>query len=135
MAQDIGYDFAAGPTVTLLSSNLVDGSSSALTAAVDLGNPTPVGLGMEIKLDAQASADDFADIEVFWSHDNTDFSNGANPDIAYSFNCTASTVGIAITTIPVKARYLKFRITNNSGGTINSASTALILTDVFYNQV
>jgi len=135
MGQDIGYDFATGPTVTLLGSNLADGAQSALTAAVDFGNPTPVGCGMEIKLDAQASADDFADIEVFWSHDNTDFSDGPNADVAYSFNCTASTVGVAVTAIPIKARYAKFRINNRTGGQINSASTAMILFDIFYNQV
>ena len=135
MAQDIGYNFAAGPTVTLLGSNLSDGASSALTSSVDFGAaPTPVAVGAEIKLDAQASADDFADIEVFWSHDNTDFANGANPDVVYSFNCTASTVGIAVTTFPLLARYAKFRITNRSGGTINSASTAMILYDVHSDQ-
>ena len=135
MAQDIGYDFATGPTVTLLGANLADGASSALTATVDFGTPTPVGCGMEIKLDSQASSGDFADIEVFWSHDNTDFSDGPNADVAYSFNCTASTLGIAVTAIPVKARYAKFRITNRSGGQINSASTTLFLFDIFYNQV
>ena len=136
MAQDIGYNFATGPTVTLLGSNLADGLSSALTSAVDFGAaPTPVACGAEIKLDCQASGDDFADIEAFWSHDNTDFSDTSNPDVIYSTNCTASTVVIAVTTFAIKARYAKFRIKNNSGGTINtSANTTLFLTDTHYDQ-
>ena len=50
MAQDIMYDFSAGPSVTLLSSDLTDGSQSAFTTAVDFGNPSPIGFGFELIL-------------------------------------------------------------------------------------
>jgi hypothetical protein len=135
MAQDIGYDFAAGPTVTLLSSNLTDASSSALTSAVDFGDPTPVAFGYELKLDGQASADGFAFLEAAWSHDNTDFSDTSNVEIVATVDCTASTVAVKVGASEIKGQYAKFRLRNESGGTINSASTALVLFDIFLNQV
>lgn len=133
MAQDIGLDSAAGPTVTLLGSNLTTGSQSALTSSVDFGTPSPLEMGFEIKLDSQASSAAFAHIQVAWSHDDTDFSDTSNLETFASIDCTASTVGVKVGSFAIKARYAKFRIDNQSGGTINSASTAMILTDIFGN--
>ncbi len=136
MAQDIGLDLeSGGPSVTLLSSNLTDGSESAQTAAADLGTPTPLGVGYELKLDCQASSDGFAFLKVAWSHDNTDFSNADNSEIIAQVDCTASTVVTKSGSFRARSRYVKFSLLNRSGGTINSASTALVLTDEFVNQV
>ncbi len=133
--QDIGLDLATGgPAVTLLASNLSTGSVSALTSAVDFGTPTPLECGYEIKLDAQVSAGNYAYLQVAWSHDNTDFSDTSNLETVAVIDCTASTVGVKAGTFPVRARYAKFALSNQSGGTINSAGTALILTDVFGDQ-
>ncbi len=134
MAQDIGLDSAAGPTVTLLGSNLTDGSTSAATSAVDFGDPQPLEIGYEVKLDCQASADDFAFLKVEWSHDNTDFSDASNAETVATIDCTASTVVPKVGSFAVRARHAKFILENQSGGTINSASSALILTDIFGNQ-
>ena len=131
----IGYDFAAGPTLTLIGSNLSTGSAGALSGSVDFGAPTPVGFGFELKLDCQASADAFADVEVVWSHDNTDFSDLSNTELVTSVDCTASTTVQKHGAHEVKGRYAKFRLVNETGGTINSAGTALLLFDIFYNQV
>lgn len=136
MAQDIGFDWAtAGPSVTLLGSNLADGSLSSATSAADFGTPTPLECGFELKLDCQASADLFANLWVVWSFDNSDFgvfaSGQNNGQLVTSVNCKASTVVVHVGAFPVMARYAKFYLENNTGGTINSASTALALYDGF----
>jgi len=140
MAQDVGFDRATGgPTVTLLGGNLTTGSISAATSAVDFGDPQPLNCGFELKLDCQASAIEVATLIVVWSHDNTDFGvwavGQANGDIAAIIDCVASTVVPHVGEFPIKARYAKFYLQNDAGGTINSASTALILTDAFGNIV
>lgn len=137
MAQDIGYDFAAAPTVTLLSANVSDGALSALTSSIDLGAPSPIKLGYELKLDVQVSGNDYAYLKVYWSHDNTDFTDSSpdNGEVVAVVDCTASTVCDKVGNFNVRGRYCKFALENQSGGTINSASTALVLTDIFINQV
>lgn len=135
MAQDIGLDTATGgPAVTLLGSNLSDATRSALTAAVDFGAPQPLECGYEIKLDCQTSSDGFAYLEVAWSHDNADFSDTSNLETVAVIDCTASTVAVKVGSFPIRARYAKFALNNQSGGTINSESTALVLTDLFGDQ-
>lgn len=133
MAQDIGHDFATGPTVTLLSSDLADGSKSAWTSVVDFGTPTPLGFGFELILTTLASAVDYCSLEVAWSHDNSDFSDDDNPQHVVSVLCTASADKKKVGASGVMARYAKFRLNNQSGGSIDgtSSNTALILTDIF----
>lgn len=132
MAQDIGQDIATtGPTVTLLGSNLSDATTSAVTSAVDFGTPTPNNIHYEMKLDCQASADDLAFLHIVWSHDNTDFSDASNYETVAIADCTASTVTVKSGSFPCRARYAKFYLENQSGGTINSASTALLFWDGF----
>ncbi len=136
MAQDVGWDYAtSGPAVTLLSSNLSDATISSATSAVDFGTPTPFRCAFELKLDCQASSDATALLIVVWSHDNTDFgiwsTDANNGDIVAVVDCDASTVVVHVGAFDVKARYGKFYLQNDSGGTINSASTALVLWDGF----
>ena len=138
MAQDVGYDFAAGPTVTLLSADLSDTVTSALTATVDFGDPTPLGFGYELIVTGQGSADEFAFLEVVWSHDNSDFSDeNVNFETVTSINCAASADRKKIGSSEIKARYAKFQLNNQTGGTIDgtSSNTALVLFDIFLNQV
>ena len=137
MAQDQGYDFAAGPSVTLLSADVTTGNSSSLTSAVDFGTPTPVGFGYELIITAGAGAIGSVSLEVVWSHDNTDFSDTNNTQYIDSITCTASGDAKKVGATAIKARYAKFRITNNSGGTVDgtASNTALVLTDIFFDQV
>ena len=134
MAQDLTVDFSSGSTVTLLGSNLSDGSASAATSAVDFGATAPFGFGFELKLDCQTSSDATATLNIAWSHDNTDFSDSDNYDAVTVVQCTASTVVVKCGAYGVYGRYCKFSLQNDSGGTINSASTALVLTDIAGDQ-
>lgn len=135
MAQDILLDFAAGPTAPdILSANLATSNASALTTSVDWGATAPAEFGFEIKLSTAASADAYCYLEVAWSHDDTDFSDTSNLDTVFAVKCTASSTVIAVGSYPVKARYCKFRLDNQSGGTVNDTGTALVLTDIAINQ-
>lgn len=137
MPQDTGYDFAAGPTVTLLSADLLDGNQSPWTAAVDFGAPTPLGFGYEIILAGLVSADGDCALEVAWSHDNSDFSDNDNGQIIDIVDCTASADAKKVGASVIKARYAKFRLDNQAGGSIDgtASNTALVLWDIFANQV
>lgn len=133
MAQDNGQDFASGPSVTLLSADVSDGNTSTFTSAVDFGNPAPWGFGFELILTCAASADDWCSLEVAWSHDNSTFSDGDNAETVVSVDCTASSDVESVGAYPVRARYAKFRLNNESGGTIDgtASNTALVLTDIY----
>jgi len=133
MTQDIGQDFAAGPSVTLLSADVTNSSSSSWTSAVDFGTPTPFGFGFELILTCGAGADGACNLEVAWSHDNSSFSDDDNGDYVTTVDCAASTDVEKVGSYPVRARYAKFRIVNSSGGTIDgtSSNTALTLWDIF----
>ena len=137
MAQDINYDFATGPTVTLLSSDLTDGSQSAFTSTVDFGTPTPVGFGYELILTTLASSTGKCALQVAWSHDNSDFSDADNAQNVAFVQCTASTDKKKVGSSAIMARYAKFRLDNQSGGSIDgtASNTALILTDISIDQV
>lgn len=134
MAQDIGLDSAAGPSVTLLGANLATGGLSAATATVDFGAPQPLEIGYTLKLDAQASATGYVFLKIAWSHNNTDFSSSDNTETVASVLCTASTIKTKCGSFALRARYAKFYLQNESGGTINSASTSLALVDLFGDQ-
>lgn len=136
MAQDAMYDFSAGPTVTLLSADVSDGAASALTGAVDFGTPTPFGFGFELILTTGTGCTDTVSLEIAWSHDNSDFSDTDNLETVTVMKCTASTDKKKCGAYPVKARYAKFRIDNQSGGTIDgtASNSALILTDLAMDQ-
>lgn len=136
MAQDIMYDFSAGPSVTLLTSDLTDGSQSALTAAVDFGNPAPIGFGFKLILTTLTGTTSYCHLEIAWSNDNTDFSDTDNLELVTSVLCTASTDKKRVGSYPIKARYAKFRLNNQSGGTIDgtASNTALVLTDIAIDQ-
>lgn len=127
MAQDIRLSFATQTGVTLLGSNLASASQSALTATVDFGDPAPLMFGFELRLDAQTGCVNMAHLEMAWSHDNTDFTDTDNLMLVTSVKCTASAIKKKIGAFPLLARYGKFRLNNQSGGTINSASTGLDL--------
>ena len=66
-----------------------------------------------------------------WSHDDSDFSDVSNAETVVAVICTASTVAKKVGGFAVKARYAKFQLENQSGGTINSSATALLLFDTF----
>ncbi len=137
MVQDTGLDFAAGPTApTLLSSDLADGSKSAWTASVNFGAPTPLGFGWELVLTTLTGCVNFCGLEVAWSHDNSTFSDDDNPQQITSVKCTASTDKQKVSSSAVMAQYAKFRLNNNSGGSIDgtSSNTAFVFTDIFYNH-
>jgi len=136
MAQDLGLDFAAGPTVTLLSSDLTDGSQSAFTATVDFGNPAPIAFGHELILTTLTGTTGPVTLQVAWSHDNSDFSDANNVQNVVTATMAASTDNEAVGSSAVMAQYAKFRLDNQSGGTVDgtSSNTALILTDIFGDQ-
>jgi len=132
MAQDIGTDRSiAAPAVTLLGSNLADTVLAAVTAAIDLGNPTPNGLGFEVKLDCQAGASDIAILYASWSQDNSDFTDTYNKKRVAIIQCNAGTVVLEVGEFRVEGRYVKFWLENQAGGAINSLNTSLSLWDIF----
>jgi hypothetical protein len=139
MAQDLGLDFAAGPSVTLLSADVTDGNAGALTSAVDFGTPGPVEFGYELILTMlSGTVTGSVALRVYWSHDNSDFPDvGSGHVVASNTNLTASADNKIVGSYPVAARYAKFDILNNSGGASvdgTASNTALVLTDIFLDQ-
>ncbi len=142
MAQDIGYDFNTGPTITLLAVDLSDDAESPVTAVIDFGSPTPIGFGWELRLTVQTSADSLAFLEIAWAHVNVaaQYSDVNNLETVTSILCVASTDNSKVGATEIKARFAKVRLKNRTGGIIeddaeSGSVTGLLLFDIFYNQV
>ena len=138
MAQDLGLDIAAGPSVTgwtsLNTSTIANGGTDT-SSSFDLGSPTPIQVGLKAELSLAASADDSIKIYVLWSYDNTDFDDVANADLVMAIDGVASSTVKKNRTFDAKARYGKLYIVNESQGSINSTGNTIAIYDVFGNQV
>lgn len=137
MAQDIGLDTATeGPAVTMPTSDVTTTNVSTLSAILDFGSPTPIEIGYDWIQTTLTSCIDFAYLRFFWSHDGTNTSDIDNPDVIATLQCTASADKRLVGTFSTRARYAKFDILNQSGGTLDftSSNSDLTLYDVFGNQ-
>lgn len=137
MPQDIGLDIeTGGPSVTVPTSDLTDGSTSALFGTVDFGTPTPLEIAFEWIQSALASATGPAFLQIMWSHDDSDFSDVNNYETVAVITCTASGDAKLSGSFPTRARYAKFQIENQSGGTLDftASNSALALWDLFGDQ-
>lgn len=138
MAQDIGLDLATGgPTVTMPTVDVTDGNTSTLIGSLDFGTPTPLEIGFEWIQTTLASAVDFAYLQVLWSHDDSTFSDVNNFETVGVMQSTASTDVPLVGTFPCRARFAKFQIENQTGGTLDftASNSAIVLTDLFGDQV
>lgn len=140
MAQDLGFDVTAGPTVTLTSEDTADGSATTLSGSVNLGNPFPPEIGYEwILTMLSGTVTGYVELRAYWSQDGTDFSDqGSGETVAVNNNLTAAADNKKCGSFPARGQYVKFDFLNESGGAQidgTSSNTALVLTDLFGDQV
>lgn len=137
MAQDLGQDIATGgPSVTFAAADVSDGTNSGLFGTVDFGSPSPVEIAFEWIQTCAASADGPAALHVHWSHDNSTFSDIDNGEPIVIMDCAASTDVEKVGSFPCRARYAKFSLHNESGGSLDNtgSNSALTLWDNFGDQ-
>jgi len=140
MAQDLGLDFAAGPSVSGLFGSDISAGANQTSSAIDLGAPTPLAIGIEAVIILAAgtpAGNKQAVISLQWSHDNSDFDDATNMDLGMIVAMeTASTTYKKNRTIPVQARYLKIDVKNDhsSGPAITGSGSSITLYDVFGDQ-
>jgi hypothetical protein len=140
MAQDLGIDQAAGPSVTILGADVTDGNAGGQTAIVDFGDPAPIEFGYELILTmAAGTVTGYVALRVYWAHDGTNAGAVGTGEVVATNTALASGGDSQINgAYPVKARYAKFDLLNNSGGATldgTASNTALTLYDLFGNQV
>ena len=122
MAEDIRQHFGTDTPVTIALDGLANGSS-ATSNAIDLGQPGPFALSLDVTLNgASASNTDQADIYAQWSNDNADFSDSGNDLLVGVVVLNGTTGVIKVLSVPVFARYLRIRVENNSGDALSSGS-------------
>ena len=125
MAEDIRQNFGTDTAITISLDDLADGSS-ATSNAIDLGNPGPFALALEAKLDgAGAGATGVCAIHAQWSNDNTDFSDSGNDLLIGVVQMNGTTAVIKVLNVPVRARYLKLRVANDSGAALAASGNTL----------
>ncbi len=137
MTQDIRLDFADVKAVYLqVGSDPSTGGAIDFSASVDLGDPAPVGLVLELIVTGLTSADGLAFLEFAWSADDSDFSDNSNLDTVMSIDCVASGDAKKVTSIEVKAQFFKARLQNETGGTIDvtTSNTNLKIYPISYDQ-
>lgn len=134
MAEDIRQNFGADTAVTISLDSLAD-AASVVATALDLGNPGPFALSLEIKLDgASASNTGLAEIYAQWSNENTDFSDSDNDLLIGAVRMNGTTAVIKVFIAPVHARYVKFRVANESGAALAASGNSLRYVPVSVDQ-
>jgi hypothetical protein len=134
MAEDIRQNFGADTAITITLNSLGNGSS-AVSSAIDLGNPGPFSLTIEALLDGSA-AGNTGNVEIYaqWSNDNSDFSDSLNDLLVGTVRMNGTTAVGKVFSMPVHARYLQLRAANNSGAALNSSGNTLRFVPVTVDQ-
>ena len=134
MAEDIRQNFGADSAVTIALNSLADGSS-VVSSAIDLGNPGPFALTLEAKLDGNAAGNTgLVEILAQWSNENTDFTDSGNDLLVGVVQMKGTAAVIKVLTVPVHARYVKFRVFNNSGAALAASGNAIRYVPVSVDQ-
>lgn len=144
MAQDLGQDIDTAPTdsVIMPTSDVTDGNNTGLfgttaVAGIDLGAaPQPLRIAYNWQQTTLTSAVGPAFLYVHWSLEDTDYSDIDNGELIGVMDCAASTDVELIGDFPVKGRYFKLSIVNESGGTLDftSSNSAIALKENFGDQ-
>ena len=134
MAEDIRQNFGTDTAVTIALASLAD-AASAVSDAIDLGTPGPFALSIEAKLDGSA-AGNTGPVEIFaqWSNENTDFSDSGNDLLIGAVQMNGTTAVIKVFAVSVHARYVKFRVANNSGAALAASGNTLRYVPVSVDQ-
>lgn len=134
MAEDIRQNFGADTAVTIVLDSLAD-AASVVATAVDLGSPGPFALSLEAKLDGNAAGNtDLVEIYVQWSNENTDFSDADNDLFVGAVQMNGTAAVIKVFSVPVHARYVKFRAANQSGAALAASGNTLRYVPVSVDQ-
>ena len=144
MAQDLGQDIHSAPTdsVVMPTSDVTDTNNTGLfgkaaAAGLDLGaGSLPLRMAYNLQLTMGAAAVGPCFIYVHWSLEDTDYSDLQNGELIGVMQCSASTDVELIGDFPVKARYFKLSIFNESGGPIDftSSNSAMTLLESYGDQ-
>ena len=137
MAQDLGFDFAAGPAVAGLVLDITAGNDDD-TTSFDLGSPGPLQLGIKIVAVTGAgtpAGNQQVIARIRWSHDNSVFDDLETADILWVDTITASNTINKNVTIPAKAQYGMLNFENDqSSGPALTTGTLFELYDIFGDQ-
>lgn len=134
MAADIQQNYGTDTAVTISLDNLANGSS-VVSSAIDLGNPGPFSLTLEMLLNgAGAGATGMAEIYAQWSNDNSDFSDAGNDLLVGVVRLNGTTAVKKVMAMPVHARYLQLRAFNNSGAALSASANAIRYVPVTVDQ-
>jgi hypothetical protein len=125
MAEDIRQNFGTEQSVTITGLDGLANGSSAVSNAIDLGSPGPFAITLKAELEgASASNTGTCDIYLKWSHDNAKFPDDGNDALVGVVQMNGAAGVIRSLSVPVRARYLKVRVENNSGAALVSGSPA-----------
>lgn len=123
MAEDIRQNFGAEQTVGISGLDGLANGSSATSDAIDLGSPGPFAIAVEAKLDgASASNTGRCPIYAKWSLDDSDYPDDGNDALVGSVAMNGAAAVVKSLSVPVRARYLKVRVANESGDALASGS-------------
>lgn len=138
LKQKFGTEGARSFLNTELNS-LSDGFYTSSEPAVDLGDPSPLGLVLEIKLTGTVSSTGPVELYALWSQDGIDFSDEAsaakNGELIGVVDMNGTTETKRILQMPVRARHLRIRARNVSGAALAFSAGAVIGTDAFLTSV
>ena len=131
---DIKQDFGSDTPITITLNSLANGSS-ATSDAINLGQPGPFAMSLEIKLNGNSGSNTLnAEIYAQFSNDNTDFSDSGRDLLVGTVNLNGTTGVIKVISVPVFARYVKIRVANNSGDALAASGNTLRYVPISVNQ-
>jgi hypothetical protein len=135
MAEDIRQNFGTDTAIAISLNSLAD-AASVVATALDLGNPGPFALTLEVTLDGSAAGNTgLVEIYAQWSNENTDFSDSGNDLLVGVVQMNGTTAVIKVFSVPVQARYVKFRAANRSGAALAATGNMMRYVPVSVDQV
>ena len=113
----IRQDFGADTAVTITLTSLANGAS-ATSSAIDVGDPGPFALALEVLLTGLAGGTGICEIYVQFSNDNSDFSDDNNDLLVGIVNMDQASQVKKVFSVPIHARYVQIRVFNNSSAAL-----------------
>lgn len=135
MAEDLRQDFKTLAAVTITLDSLAN-TGTVTSGTVALGNPSPVAVGLEIKLDGLAGSVDNVEIRAKFSLDGgADFDTDENDTTVGLVRMNGTTAVNKVINFEVKGPDMQIRAVNLSGAALAASGNTIEFSEIHGDQV
>lgn len=136
MAADLQQNFATVAELAVSGFDALATDAAISAASVDLGNPAPFALSLQVAASASTGATANGFVEIFgkWSINDADFAPDLNDRLIAVMLVSSNTQEKLVTPAPVEGQYLSLRIKNRTGGALSTGGNSARFSEVAVDQ-